>query len=70
MKSPLKPLLKSLKMLGFLFGHGIDMKKLEESEGIAFKKSRISFLKMILLLLQPLASFACMFGYVIGNNIR
>jgi hypothetical protein len=57
-------------MLGFLVGHGIDMKKLEESEGITFKKSRISLLKMILLLLQPLASFAFMFGYVIGNNIR
>jgi len=70
MVSPLKPIVKYLKIFSFLLGNGIDIKKLEKSEGIVFEKGKFGNLKVIFLLMLPYVSGGLIFGYFLANNIE
>jgi hypothetical protein len=70
MKSPLKPLSKSLKVLGFLLGNVINMKKFEDSEGIIFEKTRFLFFKFLILLSPMTIAASLQLGYVFMYNIK
>ncbi len=70
MKSPLKPLSKSLKVLGFLIGNAINIKKFNESEGIVFEKNRFLILKILLLFAPQSVASVLLFGYIFIHNIK
>ncbi len=70
MLSPLKPLSKSLKVLGFFIGNVINIKKFKESEGIIFEKTQFFIFKIIILCSPQIVSSVLQFGYIFLYNIR
>ena len=70
MVSPLKPIVKTIKILSFLLGNGIDAKKLEKSGGLVFEKSKFGLFKMIFILILPYISSGLLFGYRYANDLR
>ncbi len=68
--SPMKPLIKHLKYLSFVFGHLFNVEKFKSSDGRAFEKGKYLSLKMILLTLLTFGTYIALpICHMIQNDI-
>ena len=70
MSSPLKPLTKALRILGFLLGSGVDFDKFKESGGLVFQRSKLWLIKIVLIFSQMTVATSLLFGYILFKKMK